>query len=409
MPSPRVATSPAIDAVLTMCPGSFCAIMRGRNASSPWMTPQRFTPSTHCQSRCVAVSSPPQSATPALLQSTWTRPKASKARPARAWTEARSVTSVRTASASPPRDRIGPTTSAIPASSRSATTTRAPSRANASASARPMPEAPPVTTPTRPLSESTATPPLRSDAERSRARRPGRGSGGREPGAIGGGAKPQGARRACANRPAPGARGFIGPRAASPTRPVGGLPQVRGASMRRGRMPRQLPGRRSMAKEISIVHHADRRTDVVMPYAPGIVVRRGCLVFLSGVTAAAVYHSHPHRDEEFDLPATMEAQAVRAMENLKKTLEAAGCTLGDLVAATRYPTNVGEQDDMNRVWAQYLGDHLPTTTTVEVSRLATHARCKLEISAIAIVDDAVQMPRRRRATRKPSARKGRRR
>src|SRR2546422_7222190 len=77
-----------------------------------------------------------------------------------------------------------------------------------------------------------------------------------------------------------------------------------------------------MAKEISIVHHADRRTDVVMPYAPGIVVRRGSLVFLSGVTAAAVYHSHPHRDEEFDLPATMEAQAVRAMENLKKTLEA---------------------------------------------------------------------------------------
>src|SRR2546422_5352094 len=61
MPSPRVATSPAMDAVLTTWPGSFCAIMRGRNASSPWTTPQRFTPSTHCQSRCVAVSSPPQS------------------------------------------------------------------------------------------------------------------------------------------------------------------------------------------------------------------------------------------------------------------------------------------------------------------------------------------------------------
>ncbi|OLB52912.1 MAG: hypothetical protein AUH99_03875 [Candidatus Rokubacteria bacterium 13_2_20CM_2_70_11] len=141
-----------------------------------------------------------------------------------------------------------------------------------------------------------------------------------------------------------------------------------------------------MAKEISIVHHADRRSDVIMPYAPGIVVRRGSLVFLSGVTAAAVYHSHPHREEEFDLPATMEAQAVRAMENLKKTLEAAGCTLGDLVTATRYLTDVAEQDDLNRVWARYLGGHLPATTTVEVSRLATHARCKLEISAIAVAD-----------------------
>ena len=142
-----------------------------------------------------------------------------------------------------------------------------------------------------------------------------------------------------------------------------------------------------MAKELSVVHHADRRTDVLMPYAPGIAVRRGHLVFLSGVTAAPVYHSHPHREEEFDLPSTMREQAVRVMENLKKTLEAAGCTLADLVSATRYLTDVQEQDDLNRVWAQYLAGHLPTTTTVEVSRLATHARCKVEISAIAVASD----------------------
>ena len=141
-----------------------------------------------------------------------------------------------------------------------------------------------------------------------------------------------------------------------------------------------------MAKDIAPIHHADRRPDVVMPYAPGIVVRRGSLVFLSGVTAAAVYHSHPHRDEEFDLPATMREQAVLAMENLKKTLEAAGCTLADLVSATRFLTDVGEQDDLNRVWAEYLGGHLPTTTTVEVARLATHPRCKVEITAIAVAD-----------------------
>ena len=74
-----------------------------------------------------------------------------------------------------------------------------------------------------------------------------------------------------------------------------------------------------MTRELSVVHHADRRTDVLMPYAPGIVVRRGRLVFLSGVTAAPVYHSHPHREEEFDLPATMREQAVRVMENLEQT------------------------------------------------------------------------------------------
>ena len=141
-----------------------------------------------------------------------------------------------------------------------------------------------------------------------------------------------------------------------------------------------------MPKEIAIVHHRDRRTDVVMPYAPAIVVRRGQLVFVSGVTAAAVYHSHPHRDEEFDLPTTMREQAVLTMQHLEKTLAAAGCTLADMVSATRYLTDVTEQDDLNRVWAEYLHGHLPTTTTVEVSRLATHARCKLEITAIAVAE-----------------------
>jgi enamine deaminase RidA (YjgF/YER057c/UK114 family) len=141
-----------------------------------------------------------------------------------------------------------------------------------------------------------------------------------------------------------------------------------------------------MAREVAVVHHPDRRTDVVMPYAPAIVVRRGSLVFLSGVTAAPVYHHHPHRDEDFDLPATMSEQATLAMENLKRALAGAGCTLADVVAATRYLTDVAEQDDLNRVWGEFMGDHLPTTTTVEVSRLATHPRCKIEITAIAVAE-----------------------
>ena len=152
-----------------------------------------------------------------------------------------------------------------------------------------------------------------------------------------------------------------------------------------------------MARDVRSIHHADRRRDVMMPYAPALLVRSGSLVFLSGVTAAAVYHSHPHREQEFDLPRTMREQAVLAMENLKKTLEAAGCGMKDLVSATRYLTDVAEQDDLNRVWAEYLGGHLPTTTTVEVSRLATHRNCKIEISAIAVADSAPRhKPRKRR-------------
>src|SRR5262249_41118451 len=111
----------------------------------------------------------------------------------------------------------------------------------------------------------------------------------------------------------------------------------------------------------------------------------------------------------FDLPKNMREQARLAMENLKKTLEAAGATMADLVSATRYLTDVNEQDDLNRVWAEYLRGHLPTTTTVEVSRLATHANCKIESSAIAVTAGAggrghadagrTRAPRRRRAAR----------
>lgn len=156
-------------------------------------------------------------------------------------------------------------------------------------------------------------------------------------------------------------------------------------------------------RDVVAVHHADRRRDVMMPYAPALVVRRGALVFLSGVTAAPVYHSHPHRDEEFDLPTDMRSQATLAMDNLVKTLEAAGCGLRDLVSATRYLTDVREQDDLNRVWAAYLGDHLPTTTTVEVSRLATHANCKVEIAAIAVAEPAPAAKTRARSTRRRRA------
>lgn len=158
-----------------------------------------------------------------------------------------------------------------------------------------------------------------------------------------------------------------------------------------------------MPRDIRPVHHPDKR-HVEMPYAPALLVRRGSLLFLSGLTAAPVYHSHPHREEEFDLPPHMREQVVLLMENLKTTLAAAGCTLADVVSATRYLTNVAEQDDLNAVWASYLGAHRPTTTTVEVSRLATHANCKIEISVIAVASDAATPSKQKPGRKKPGRR-----
>jgi len=44
-----------------------------------------------------------------------------------------------------------------------------------------------------------------------------------------------------------------------------------------------------------------------------------------------------------------------------------------------------DQDVVNRVQDEWFGGHIPTSATVEVTRLATDARLCLEIQAIAAV------------------------
>lgn len=141
-----------------------------------------------------------------------------------------------------------------------------------------------------------------------------------------------------------------------------------------------------MVKSIQHVHWPDA-PDIWMPYAPAIVVKGGATVYLAGVTAAPVYHHHPHRPEEFDtMPADMEGQARAALENLKQGLDAVGVAFADIVTANRYVTDLSDQDSLNRVWAEYFGDSKPTTTTVQVVQLATDPRCLIEINAVAVAD-----------------------
>ncbi|MDE0060142.1 MAG: RidA family protein [Defluviicoccus sp.] len=141
-----------------------------------------------------------------------------------------------------------------------------------------------------------------------------------------------------------------------------------------------------MAKSIEHVHWPDA-PDMWMPYAPAITVTGGRTVFLAGVTAAPVYHHHPHRPEEFDsMPADMEGQSRAALDQLRRSLEAVGADFSDVVSANRFVTDLGDQDSLNKVWGEYFGDSKPTTTTVQVVELATDPRCLVEINAIAVID-----------------------
>ena len=141
-----------------------------------------------------------------------------------------------------------------------------------------------------------------------------------------------------------------------------------------------------MTKKIEHIHWPDA-PDVWMPYAPAIKVTGGTMVFLAGVTAAPVYHSHPHIPEEFaGMPHDMEGQARETLKNLRKGLESVGATFADLVVANRFLTDLSQQDILNKVWNEVMGQNKPTTTTVQVMRLATDPRCLVEINAIAVID-----------------------
>jgi 2-iminobutanoate/2-iminopropanoate deaminase len=144
-----------------------------------------------------------------------------------------------------------------------------------------------------------------------------------------------------------------------------------------------------MNDRLETIHHEGYDPDINSLFVPAIKVRGGNLVFISGVTAAPVYHDHPHIESDFDqIPLDAEGQARLVYEHLDLALDAAGCTRGDIVVLTRFLTDVaGDQDVINRLQGAYLGGHLPTSTTVEVTRLATDPRLRLEIQATAVAPD----------------------
>jgi 2-iminobutanoate/2-iminopropanoate deaminase len=125
-----------------------------------------------------------------------------------------------------------------------------------------------------------------------------------------------------------------------------------------------------------------------LPFTSAIRVGSGSIVFLSGITAAPVPHSHPHVPAEFDnLNFSAESQAENIMQRLQQTMQAAGGELTDIVQVTRFVVDVGaNQDAINAVMNRYWGEnHRPASTTVEIVRLATDPRFLLEVEAVAVL------------------------
>ena len=81
----------------------------------------------------------------------------------------------------------------------------------------------------------------------------------------------------------------------------------------------------------------------------------------------------------------MRAQFRQVCENLKAALEEAGGTLADIVKTNTYVTDMDQFFTCIDIREEYFGPGWPTSTTVEVSRLA-RPEMLVEIEAVAAID-----------------------
>jgi len=66
----------------------------------------------------------------------------------------------------------------------------------------------------------------------------------------------------------------------------------------------------------------------------------------------------------------METQTRQCIQNMQTVLEAAGATLEDVVSVVVYTTDISKLKEISAVRSDFFLNHLPTSTLVEVSRLA---------------------------------------
>ena len=103
-------------------------------------------------------------------------------------------------------------------------------------------------------------------------------------------------------------------------------------------------------------------------------IRAGNLVFVAGTVG---------RNADGNIVDGVYEQTRQTIENIRIALEQAGATLQDVVRTRMYITNIDAWEDAARAHREAFGEVRPTSSLVEVSRLATpEMLVELEVDAV---------------------------
>lgn len=74
-------------------------------------------------------------------------------------------------------------------------------------------------------------------------------------------------------------------------------------------------------------------------------------------------------------------QAKRVFANLAAVLATAGCEPRQVVKATVFITDFADFPQLNKLYAEFMGDHRPARSTVQVAALPKGARVEIDLVA----------------------------
>jgi hypoxanthine phosphoribosyltransferase len=119
-------------------------------------------------------------------------------------------------------------------------------------------------------------------------------------------------------------------------------------------------------------HHTDQAPKAIGPYSQAVAVD-GWL-YTSGQVGL-----DPGTGEL--VAGGFEAQARRALENLRQVLASASCGFGDVVKATVFLVDLADFPRLNALYGEAMGEHRPARSTVQVAALPRGALVEIDLVA----------------------------